>query len=81
MIVPPKYGINQVIGILKGSSASELRKKFSWIAKVYKQDLGNIFWSEGYFVSTVGIDEVMINRYVEWQGNQDSGQTQLSLFD
>ena len=28
---------------------------------------GNHFWSRGYFVSTEGLDENMIKRYVKYQ--------------
>jgi len=36
-------------------------------------------WSKGYFVSTVGINEKTIRRYVEMQGKEDSGQAELEL--
>ncbi|MEM9444280.1 MAG: IS200/IS605 family transposase, partial [Verrucomicrobiota bacterium] len=36
-------------------------------------------WSEGYFVSTVGINEEIIRRYIKLQGNQDGGQAMLEL--
>ena len=36
-------------------------------------------WSPGYFVSSVGVDEETIRRYVEYQGRQDSGQLRLKL--
>lgn len=36
-------------------------------------------WSPGYFVSTVGIDEQKILKYVKWQENQDLGQAKLEL--
>ena len=39
----------------------------------------NIVWSPGYFVSSVGVDEDIIRRYVEHQGKQDSGQIALDL--
>jgi putative transposase len=39
----------------------------------------NIVWSPGYFVSTVGIEEEKILKYVEYQGHQDSGQAKLEL--
>ena len=35
MLVPHKYGILSVMGALKAHSASELRKRFSWLSKVY----------------------------------------------
>ncbi|WP_345191648.1 transposase, partial [Algibacter agarivorans] len=33
---------------------------------------GNHFWSRGCFVSTVGLDEAMIRRYVKYQEHHDS---------
>ena len=77
MIIPPKYAVSEVIGKLKGQSASMLRKKFDWLKKVYWKE--NIVWSPGYFVSTVGLDEERIKRYVKWQGLQDSGQAKLEF--
>jgi putative transposase len=75
MIIQPKYSVSEVIGRLKGQTASGLRKKFGWLKKVYWKE--NIVWSPGYFVSTVGIEEEKIQKYVEWQGRQDSGQTKF----
>ena len=77
MSIPPKYSISSVMGKLKSQSASQLRRKFSWLAKVYWNE--NIVWSPGYFVSSVGVDEETIKKYVEIQGRQDSGQLQLKL--
>ncbi len=36
-------------------------------------------WSVGYFVSTVGINENIIRRYIAMQGKEDEGQAQLEL--
>ena len=77
MIIPPKYAVSEVIGRIKGRSASILRKKFAWLGKLYWKE--NIVWSPGYFVSTIGIDEKQIMRYVQWQEHQDSGQAKLDL--
>ena len=78
MIIPPKYSVSDVIGRMKGMTSSALRKKFGWLKKVYwKEDL---VWSPGYFVSTVGVDEERVLRYVQWQEHQDSGQAKLELF-
>jgi putative transposase len=75
MVIPPKYAVSEVIGRVKGQTASRMRKKFGWLKKVYWKE--NVVWSPGYFVSTVGIDEEKILRYVEWQDRQDSGQTKF----
>lgn len=77
MSIPPKYSIASAMGRLKGQSSSQLRKRFSWLSKVYWND--SIVWSPGYFVSSVGIDEETIKNYVAHQGHQDLGQLQLEL--
>ena len=77
MVIPPKYSIASVMAQLKSQSASELLRKFKWLQKVYWKE--NIVWSPGYFVSSVGVDEDVIRRYMEHQGMQDSGQIELDL--
>jgi putative transposase len=77
MSIPPKYSIASVLGKLKRQSASQLRRKFPWMAKVYWNE--NIVWSPSYFVSSVGFDEETIKKYVELQGRQDSGQLRIKL--
>ena len=77
MIIAPKYSIADVMGQLKSQSSSALRKRFSWLAKVYWKE--NVVWSPGYFISSVGVDEVTIKNYVEHQGRQDSEQLLLEL--
>jgi putative transposase len=64
-IIPPKLAISELMGVLKGKTAiavlqqqKSLRKKPYW---------GNHFWSRGYCVTTVGIDEEKIRRYVKYQ--------------
>ena len=74
--IPPKYAVADVVAQLKSQSASTLRKKFAWLARVYWKE--NIVWSPGYFASSVGVDETTIKHYVAHQGRQDSGQ-QLRL--
>lgn len=77
MIIPPKYSISEVVGQLKSQSAQLVRRKYQWLEKVYFKE--NVLWSPGYFVSSVGINEHVIKRYVEFQGQQDSGQLYLEL--
>ena len=77
MIIPPKYSVSEVIGRIKGRSASKVRKKFKWLEKVYWKE--NIVWSPGYIVSTIGLNEQDIIKYVRWQERQDSGQAKLDL--
>jgi putative transposase len=77
IVIPPKYAVSAVIGRMKQFTASELRKRLTWLKKVYWRE--GVLWSPGYFVSTVGVDEEQILRYVEWQQRQDSGQAKLDL--
>jgi putative transposase len=78
MVIPPRYAVSAVIGQMKQWTASQLRKKFRFLDKVYWGE--SVVWSPGYFVSTVGIDEAKIIAYVKWQQRQDSGQAKLELF-
>ena len=72
MEIPPKYSISSVMGRLKSQLASRMRKFFPWLSQVYWNE--NLVWSPGYFVSSVGLDEKTVRKYVEYQGRQDSGQ-------
>ena len=76
MIIPPKYAVSTVVGKIKGMTSSQLRKKFGWMKLRYSRE---VVWSAGYFVSTVGVEEAIILKYVEYQGSQDSGQAKLEL--
>ena len=77
MIIPPKYAVSTVVGKVKGITSSRLRKKFRWMKLRYSRE--NIVWSPGYFVSTIGVEEEVILKYVEYQGKQDSGQAKLEI--
>jgi len=77
MVVPPKYSIASVMGRLKSQSSSQLRVAFPWLSKVYWKE--TVVWSPGYFVSSIGLNEQTIERYVEYQGRQDLGQLRLQL--
>ena len=77
MVIPPRYAVSAVVGQMKQFTASKLRGKFAWLKEVYWKE--EVVWSPGYFVSTVGVDEEQMLRYVEWQQRQDSGQAKLDL--
>jgi putative transposase len=63
--IPPKVSISEFMGVLKGKIAIKLFKTYPSLKQ--KPYWGNHFWSRGYFVSTVGLDEAMIKRYVKYQ--------------
>ena len=63
--IPSKASVSEFMGILKGKIAIKLFKTYPSLRQ--KPYWGNHFWSRGYFVSTVGLDEDMIKRYVKYQ--------------
>lgn len=67
--IPPKVSISDYMGTLKGKLAIKVFQTYPSLKK--KPYWGNHFWSKGYFVSTVGLDEEMIKRYVKYQGYED----------
>jgi len=77
MVIPPRYSVSEIVGRMKGMTASRLRARYEWLKKVYWED--NTVWSPGYFVTTIGIDEDKIRKYVMWQQSHDSGQAKLEL--
>jgi putative transposase len=77
MVIPLRSSIAVVLGRLKRQSSSPMRKTFGGLQKVYWNE--PIVWSPGSFVSSVGVDEGTIKRYIEHQGRQDSGQFHREL--
>ena len=75
-VIPPKYAVSAIVGKIKANTSREIRQRFPWVKKVYWR---NEFWSVGFFSSTVGIDEAVIRRYVEFQEKVDTGQLKLQL--
>ncbi len=67
--VPPKVSISSLMGVLKGKIAIKLFKSYPDLKK--KPYWGNHFWARGYFVSTVGLDEEMIKKYVKHQEKEE----------
>ncbi len=67
--VPPKVSISNLMGILKGKIAIKIFKSYPDLKK--KPYWGNHFWARGYFVSTVGLAEDMIKKYVKHQEKEE----------
>ena len=61
--VPPKYSIAFVIGFLKGKSAVRIHRNLLKLNRTK----GLHFWARGYCVSTVGLDEETIRKYIREQ--------------
>ena len=78
--VPPKVSISEIMGILKGKLAIKLFKSYPGLKQ--KPYWGNHFWARGYFVSTVGIDEETIRKYVKYQEEEErKNEDQQQRFD
>ena len=75
--IPPKLSVGKVVGIIKANTSRALRDKFDYLKKLYWGT--NAIWSEGYFVSTVGVNEKTIKNYIKQQGSEDLGQAKLEL--
>ena len=73
--VPPKYSIAMTMGYLKGKSAVRIHRellkerRMTWLH----------FWSTGYSVSTVGLDEHQVRRYIREQEKLEARQGDLDL--
>ena len=73
--IPPKYSVSQVMGYLKGKSAMMIFDRHSNL----KYWFGNRhFWATGYYVSTVGLNEATIAKYIREQEKQDQMMDKIS---
>ena len=76
IVMPPKYAVSAIGGKIKAHTSRELRQRFPWIKKTYWR---NALWSVGFFSSTVGVNEDVIKRYVEFQEKVDTGKLPLEF--
>ena len=67
----PDHSPSEIARVVKSITA---RRIFTEHPEVKKQLWGGEFWSDGYFVSTVGknTNEKVIQKYVQEQGTQDT---------
>lgn len=74
----PNYAPSKIVKIIKSITARQI---FVECPQVKKQLWGGQFWSDGYFVATVGKNqnESVIKEYVKNQGKQDAEYKQLYL--
>lgn len=66
--IAPKYAISEFMGYLKGKLALRLFQQYESLGKRY---WGRHLWARGYCVSTIGLDEEKIRKYVQWQERQE----------
>jgi putative transposase len=75
--IPPTMAVGKAVGVVKQNMSRELKQKFPLLKQIYWGTDG--IWSDGYFVSTVGVDEVVIQAYIKNQGKKDAGQTKFEI--
>ncbi len=63
--VPPKVSIYKLMGTVKGKTALQIFRQFSYLKD--RPYWGNHFWAKGYCVDTVGVGAEMIRLYVKHQ--------------
>ena len=74
--IPPKYSISKFMGYLKGKSALMIFDRHANL----KYKFGNRhFWSEGFYVSTVGVNDATVRKYIQEQEKYDIMQDKLSV--
>ena len=66
--IPPKYAVSAFMGYLKGKMALRLFQQYESLGRRY---WGRHLWARGYCVSTVGLDEEKIRKYVQWQEQKE----------
>jgi putative transposase len=78
--IPPKYAVSEFMGYLKGKMALRLFHQYESLGRRY---WGRHLWARGYCVSTIGLDEEQIRKYVQWQEKQEKQveAVQGKLFD
>ncbi len=73
--VPPKYSVSHAIGFLKGKSAVRVQRELMG----HRRMTGLRYWATGYWVSTIGLDEAKVRKYVRNQEKPECGQGDLDL--
>lgn len=71
-----KYSISKVVQVIKSNTSKGLYDKFKFLQERYRT---RHVWSIGYYVSTVGLDEEEIKRYVKYQEKEDLRQAELAF--
>ena len=67
--IPPRLSDAYVMGYLKGKSALKLFDENPGLRRLTGKD--RTLWARGYYVSTVGINEDVIRKYIKEQEEAD----------
>ena len=73
--IPPKFSVSHTVGFLKGKSAVRIHRELLHERRM----TGLHFWATGYWVSTVGLDEQRVRKYIREQEQLGAQQGDLDL--
>ena len=76
VLIPPKISVSSFMGYLKGKSALMMFDKHANL----KYKFGNrYFQSQGYYVSTIGLNKATVKKYIHEQELHDQMKDKLSV--
>jgi putative transposase len=75
--IPPKFAVSSVIGYINGKSAVSIARNFIALKRNFT---GESFWARGFYVSTMGLDEDGVRKYIRDQETEDTRLEHLNLF-
>ena len=74
--IPPKISVSSFMGYLKEKLSMMIFEKHGNL----KYKFGNRhFWADGYYVSTVGLNEATVRKYIQDQEKDDIAKDKLSV--
>ena len=74
--IPPKFSVSSFMGFLKGKSSVMIYERWGNMKYKYRN---REFWCRGYYVDTVGKNEIAIKKYIENQLKEDMMSEQLTM--
>ena len=74
--IPPKISVSSFMGYLKGKSSLMMFDRHANL----KYKFGNRhFWAEGYYVSTVGLNDATVRKHIRDQERADILQDKMNV--
>ena len=74
--IPAKIALSDFVGYLKGKSALMIFEEHANLKYKYGS---RVFWAQGYYVSTVGLNKQTIKKYIREQDFEDQVKDKRSL--
>lgn len=73
--IQPKMSVSYFMGYLKEKSSLMIFEKHSNLKYKFRN---RNFWVTGYYVSTIGLNEATIRKYIREQENEDKMEDKLT---